>query len=82
MPKRYTAKPHSEIGMRIFKSADRESTYLVLRSGANPNASEQHPRYNVFVEVEAKEAAMACGSGLTTTETTWHHWDKLWNSAE
>jgi hypothetical protein len=52
--------------MRIFKSADDESTYLVPRSGANPNANERHPRYNVFVEVEAKQAAKGCGSGLTT----------------
>jgi hypothetical protein len=39
LPKTYSAKPHSELGMRIFKSEDGESTYLVLRSGANPNAS-------------------------------------------
>jgi hypothetical protein len=81
MPKSYTPKPHSELGMRTFKSADGESTYLVLRSSTNPNANAQHPRYNVFVEVEAKQAAKDCGRGLTAGETTWQHWDKLWNSA-
>ena len=59
----------SEIGMRIFAAAD-DRRFLVFRS--------LEGSFHVFTEVEAKEAARACGApddGNTRTM-----WEYLWDS--
>ncbi|UTW47127.1 hypothetical protein [Bacterioplanoides sp. SCSIO 12839] len=60
--------------IKTFESGDGKSTYIVFKQ---PDGS-----YHTFVEVEAKDAAMHCGSQLDRTEITRKHWDTLWESDE
>jgi len=58
---------------KTFESEDGKNTYIVFKAGDS---------YHTFVEVEAKDSAMHCGSKLDRSEITRKHWDKLWNSAD
>ena len=56
--------------MKTFKSSDGKNSYLIFK--------ESDGKYHSFVEVEAKDAAIHCGSQLSRDETTRQHWDSLW----
>lgn len=58
------------LAMKTFQSNDGKNTFLVLK--------ESGGAYHAFVEVEAKEAALNCGSKLNRDEITRKHWDSLW----
>lgn len=56
-----------EIGIRTFTAKSKtKETFLVIKTGNE---------FHVFTEVEAKEAARACGSEGKTTRIMW---EKLW----
>lgn len=55
---------------RTFESGNGKNTYLVFK--------EKDGSYHTFVEVEAKDAAIHCGSELDREEITRKHWDELW----
>lgn len=55
---------------RTFESTDGKNLYLVFK--------EKDGSYHTFVEVEAKDAAIHCGSQLEREQITRRHWDKLW----
>lgn len=57
--------------MRTFQGTDGKSTYLVYRT---PDGA-----YHAFREVEAKEAARACGTPVTDGNTR-RMWRALWNT--
>ncbi len=63
----------SGLGMRTFQSEDDKNTYIVFKQ---PDGS-----YHTFVEVEAKQSAVNCGSGLGQDSNTRTHWDKLWGDS-
>lgn len=56
--------------IRTYMSVDRKSTYIVFK--------HVDGSYHAFVEVEAKVAAMCCGSDLDQEEHTRDHWNVLW----
>lgn len=58
------------LALKTFESSDGKNTYLVLK--------ESDGSYHAFVEVEAKDAALNCGSTLDREEITRKHWDSLW----
>jgi hypothetical protein len=58
------------LALKAFQSCDGKNTYLVLK--------ESDGSYHAFVEVEAKDAAVNCGSTLNRDEITRKHWDSLW----
>jgi len=57
---------------RTFESENGKNTYIVFK--------EKDGSYHTFVEVEAKDAAIHCGSSLSRDEITRSHWDKLWDN--
>lgn len=59
------------IQFRTFESEDEKNTYIVSK--------ESDGSYHTFVEVEAKDAAIHCGSTLDRNENTRSHWNDLWN---
>ena len=59
------------IQFRTFESDDGKNTYIVFK--------ESDGSYHTFVEVEAKDAAIHCGSELDRNENTRSHWNALWN---
>jgi hypothetical protein len=59
------------LDIRTFKGSD-GATYIVFRTGTGA--------YNVFKEVEAKEAARQCGA--TPGQNTRQMWGDLWNDEE
>lgn len=56
--------------IRTFESKDGKNTYVVLKQGKS---------YHTFVEVEAKDAAIECGSKLERNAITRQHWNVLWD---
>lgn len=66
-------KSGSTLPIKTFESMDGKNTYLVFR--------QSDGSYHVFVEVEAKGAAINCGSNLDHSEITRKHWDKLWEES-
>jgi len=58
------------LGVRTFKGKKSGIEYLVFRTSKK--------RFHVFVEVQNKEAAIDCGSGLARKRHTHYHWSKLW----
>lgn len=60
--------------IKTFESADGKNTYIVFK--------QSDGSYHAFVEVEAKDAAVHCGSKLDRSEITRRHWDKLWYSLD
>lgn len=63
--------------MKTFTSTSGSATYLVLRT--------LRGGYHVFVEVEAKEAAVDCGAPpsdeTTDNRNTEKMWDGLWEAS-
>lgn len=59
------------IQFRTFESEDGKNTYIVFK--------ESNGSYHTFVEVEAKDAAIHCGSSLDRNENTRSHWGELWS---
>jgi len=59
------------IQFRTFESEDEKNTYIVFK--------ESDGSYHTFVEVEAKDAAIHCGSTIDRKENTRIHWNDLWN---
>lgn len=57
--------------IKTFVSKDGKNTYIVFK--------QSNGSYHTFVEVEAKDAAMHCGSTLDRSSRTRDHWDKLWD---
>jgi hypothetical protein len=58
------------LDFRTFESDNGKNNYLVFRNSDGA--------YHTFVEVEAKDAAVHCGSKLEREEITRKHWDELW----
>jgi hypothetical protein len=58
--------------LRTFTGRD-GATYLVFQT---PQGG-----FNVFVETDAKEAAMKSGSVLSRTKNTRQHWQSVWEAA-
>lgn len=69
-----TKKSPFKLNMRTFTDTAGKQTYIVFKIGPN--------KFHAFAEVQAKKAAMECGSGLPASEHTQTHWNKLWNSGE
>lgn len=63
-------KGNTGLPVRTFNSSDGKNTYLVFK--------QIDGSYHAFVEVEAKDAAMSCGSELGKNKQTRSHWNKLW----
>ena len=74
MPEISLKKSGYGLPIKTFKSADRKNTYIVFK--------QTDGSYHTFVEVEAKDAAIHCGSDLDRSEITRKHWDKLWGDQE
>ncbi|MCP8315713.1 MAG: hypothetical protein H3Z51_02465 [archaeon] len=61
--------------VKTFTSEDGKRKYIVFRTPAKKAAERA---YHVFMEVEAKNAAIDCGSKLPRNVATPVHWDKMW----
>ena len=59
--------------IKTFESSDGKNTYIVFK--------QSDGSYHTFVEVEAKDAAMHCGSEFDREEQTRKHWDRLWEES-
>jgi hypothetical protein len=70
-------KPKSiwPLAIKAFSSTDGKRRYIVFRT---PHKRAAQRAYHVLMEVEAKDAAIDCGSNLTRYHSTPKHWDILW----
>ena len=60
-------------GLEIKTFPGKNGTYVVFRTigkGAT---------YHTFIETEAKDAAIDCGSKRPRSDHMKYHWDELWN---
>lgn len=67
-------KPWGALGVKVFKSEDGKTDYIVFKT---PDGA-----YHVFVEVEAKDAAIKCGMKWDPSDAnTRQFWDELWKKS-
>lgn len=58
--------------MKVFESVDGKCSYIVFK--------DTRGAYHVYAEVEAKSAAISCGSKHDSERNTRTHWNDLWIS--
>lgn len=71
MPKKTIKSKRAGFGLEMRTFEGSKGTYIVFKL---PKGA-----FHAFVETEAKDAAIDCGSGMSRDENTRTHWKKLWD---